>query len=108
MDAGAANPRHLRQGLADLLNPLAGDNHRRQIRVVEVAVVLRGLLRAALRGRAIRFLVVAGFLDDLATVDKHLRLALHLKTHRLLDRAQGVDVLGFGTRAELFLAHRAQ
>src|SRR5699024_8942369 len=90
-----ANPRHLRQGLTDFFHPLTRCQNWRQVRVVEVAVVIRSFLRTSLRRGTVSLLVVAGFLVDHTAIVKHLRLTHHLKANCLLYRTQRVNVFSF-------------
>ena len=109
-DAGAADPRHFRQGRADLLHPFLRRQHGGQVRVVEVAVIRHGLLGTPLGGGAVCLLVVTGFLDDLHVVDEAGGLALHLETHGLLHGLQRINVLRLGAGAVLggALGHERQ
>src|SRR5699024_7333076 len=100
LQAAATGGGQLRQRGADLLDPLPARGHRHQVRLGEVAVVLRVGLRAARGGAAGVLVEVAGLLDHLLPRVEHARLAGDLVPHRPLDRAEGVDVLGLGAGAE--------
>jgi hypothetical protein len=82
-------------------------NHqRRQVRVREVAVILRVFLAAHFaRFLAVR-IVQAGRLDDLAAVFDQLDLAAHFDVHGFFDEAEGVQVLDLAAGAEFLLADR--
>src|SRR5439155_752860 len=99
--SGAAHARQLRQVAAQLVDPLALNLERRQVRLGEVAVVL-GELFAPLRERALLGLgPAAGLLHDPAAGLEHLRLALDLKEDRAMQRAKRVDVLQLGLHPQL-------
>src|SRR5699024_5419266 len=108
LQAAAAGGGQLRQRGTDLLDPLTARGHRHQVRLGEVAVVLRVGLRAARGGAAGVLVEVAGLLHDLRPRVEHARLAGDLVAHRPLDRAEGVDVLGLGAGTERGLGVLAQ
>jgi len=91
--------RLLRLRAAQLLHPLARGRDGHEIRLGEVAVVLRVLLGAARRGDAGVFVEVARLLHHPTAGLQDPCLPLDLRAHRSLDRAQGVDVLGLRARA---------
>ncbi len=100
LQPGAAHGRVLRQGAAQLLDPLAARRDRHQVRLGEVAVVLGVGLLATARGDPGVLVPVTGLLEDRAAVAQDHRVPLHLVAHGPLDRPERVDVLGLGARAQ--------
>ncbi len=74
---------------------------RQQVRIGEVAIIVRIFLRPQRAGDVLVGIVEAGFLDDLAALLQHLDLALRLMLDHRHDEADRVDVLGLGAGAEL-------
>ena len=95
--------RQFREGGAHRLDPLAGDLDGDEVGIGEVAVVVRLLLAAHRAGGAALGVVEAGLLHHPAALLDELGLALDLVLDRLLDEAEGVDVLDLGAGAELLL-----
>ena len=82
------------------------DLDRQQVRIREIAVVVR-LFLAAHRPRFVLVgIVQTRFLHDLAAVLDHLDLPLDFEVDRLLDEAERIQVLELRARAELLLAAR--
>ena len=93
--------RQLGQRRAHRLDGRVVDHERQQVRVGEVAVVVR-LFLGAHRARLVLVRIVqARFLHDLAAALEQLDLALDLVVDRVLDEAERVEVLDLGARAEL-------
>ncbi len=78
-----------------------------QVRVGEIAVVVRVLFRTHRAGRAGIGIKQPRFLHDLATILDQIDLAADLVLDRLHDEAHRIDVLGFGPRAQLGIADLA-
>ncbi|CRR45324.1 hypothetical protein PAERUG_E16_London_17_VIM_2_04_14_05465 [Pseudomonas aeruginosa] len=107
LEAFALLHRQFRQLLAQLRQVLGFDDHRQQVGTGEVTVVVGFFLAAHGAGLVLVRVVQAGFLDHLAAVLDQLDLALDLVVDRLLDEAEGVDVLDLGAGAEFGLALRS-
>src|SRR5690606_30622378 len=99
LEATTAHRGHLRQGGADLLDPLAARCERYEVRLGEVPVVLGVGLHPARRRRACVLVPVPGLLDDGASRVEDPRLAGDLVAYGPLDRAEAVDVLRLRPRA---------
>ena len=84
-----------------LLNPLAVDHQRRQVRFGEVAVVLAALLRALQDGTLAVFVPAHVHLLDHAAAVQHIGLALGLVGDGAAHGAQAVEVLHLDLGAEL-------
>ena len=98
--------RQLRQRRPDRLDHRVVDHERQQVRIREIAVVVRLFLRAHRARLAAIRVVQARFLHDLAAALDQLDLALDLVVDRALDEAERIEVLDLGARAELLLALR--
>ena len=83
------------------------NSEREQVRVGEVAVVVRFFLRAHGARFVARGVVQACFLHHLATRFDQFDLTTDFVLDGLFHETEGVDVLELRTRAELFLAHGA-
>ena len=93
--------RQLRQRRAHRFDHRLVDHQRQQVRVGEVAVVVRLFLGAHRARLAAVRVVEARLLHDLAAALDQLDLALDLVVDRALDEAERVEVLDLGARAEL-------
>ena len=100
LQAVAAFARHLRHLRGQTLDVLLGDVQHHQIRIREVAVVVRVGLDATAGGGLRGLVPVAGLLQHLAAVVQDGGLAADLVLDGLLDAAERVHVLGFGAGAE--------
>ena len=98
--AAALGDREFRQRGSQFLNPCAIRADRHQVGFGEVAVVLGIRLFTAGRRGAVLLVVVAGLLQDRATVGQDLGLALHLVAHGRRDTAERVHVLRLGARTK--------
>ena len=83
------------------------EHDRQQVRIGEVAVVVRLFLGAHRARLALVGVVEARFLHDLAAALEQLDLALDLVVDGLLDEAERIEVLDLGARAELRLRRPA-
>src|SRR5690606_36179399 len=108
LQAATTRDRQLRQARTDLLDPLARGRDRDEVGLREVPVVLGVGLHAARRRDAGVLVPVPRLLDDGATGVEHGGLARDLVAHGPLDRAERVDVLRLGARAERRLGRGAQ
>ena len=81
--------------------PRRADDQRRQVRLGEVAVVVRLLLRAHGVGAALGVVPEARLLHHAAALFQHADLALDLILQRRANVAEAVDVLDLGLGAEL-------
>src|SRR5690606_13702053 len=108
LQAAPTRDRQLGQARTDLLDPLARGRDRDEVGLREVPVVLGVRLHAARRRDAGVLVPVPRLLDDGATGVEHGGLARDLVAHGALDRAERVDVLRLGARAERRLGRRAQ
>ena len=79
--------RVLREGAAELLDPLPARRHGHQVGLGEVAVVVRVGLHAAAGGHAGVLVPVPGLLEDRAAAAEDGGVALHLEAHGPLDRS---------------------
>ena len=93
LEARLHRARQLRHRRADALDPRGVDGQRRQVRVGEVAVVLRVFLAAHRPRLAAVGIVEARLLHDRAALLDQLRLSAHLEVDRLLQEAEAVEVL---------------
>jgi hypothetical protein len=101
-EAGAAGLRQFRHGDLELGEKCGADADRDEVRLGEVAVVVRLFLRAHGDGFAEVGVEQARLLDDAATRFEDLHLALHFKLDRLFEEAERVEILHLGAGAELF------
>ena len=99
---GSSGKRRDRLGHEDVV-----EHERRQIRVGEVAVVLRLLLAAEAEGRPVVLVPAAGLLHDASAGVENRGLPCDLVRDGFLDEAERVDVLQLDARAELRLAQGA-
>ncbi len=101
--APAFSIRQLRQRRAHGLDECLVERDRQQVRIREVAVVVRFFLGAQRARLALVRIVQARFLADLAAAFDDLDLARDLVVDRLLDEAERIQVLDLAARAELLL-----
>src|SRR5207302_2868310 len=97
----AGDARRLRQRRTDLLDPVGVRCKGDEVRLREVAVVLRLLLAAPWAGGAGVLVEVPGLLHDADAAVEKRTLPLDLVAHGALDGAQRVDVLGLRPGAQL-------
>ncbi len=84
------------------------NDNRDQIGLREIAIIVRGFLRAlGFRGAAVG-VPAAGFLDDGSAFTQHFGLAFDFELDGLLDTAERRDVLDLGLDAEFSRAFRPQ
>ncbi len=106
--ARALGLRHLGEGLPQALQLRLIQLDGGDIRLGEVAVVLRVLLRAHGEARVLVLVPAAGLLDDRLVVHLNaLLLAAGLVADGAGDRLEGVEVFHLGAGAQLCRAHRA-
>jgi hypothetical protein len=103
-EARALRIRQLGQGPLQPRDVLLGDHQRQEVRVREVAVVLRIFLAAHGAGLVALGIVEAGFLLDAAAVFQDLDLAARLELDRPLHEAEGIEVLDLAARAQRALS----
>ncbi|MNL25734.1 hypothetical protein D3C87_1472230 [compost metagenome] len=95
-----------RQGGAHVVEERVLDDHRQQVRIGEVTVVVGFLFAAHRTGFVLVRIVQAGLLDHFSAVFDQFDLTLDFAVDRLLDEAERVDVLDLAAGAELDLAFR--
>ena len=95
-------------GLPHPVDPLRRDVQGHQVRLREVAVIVRLLLAAHGQGDAARGVEQPRFLHHAAAAVQHAVLALRLVGDGLLDVAERVQVLDLGARAKAVRAQRTQ
>ena len=92
--------RQFRQADLHLLDEAFRQDQWQEVRIGEVAVVVRLFLRAHGAGLALAGIVEPGLLIDLAAVFENADLPAGLDLDRLTDEADRVDVLDLAARAE--------
>ncbi len=83
------------------LQEIVGKLDRKQVRVREVAVIVRFFLGAETSGFGLVRVPQAGFLDDRTAGLEQIDLAVRLMLDRGHDESDRIDVLGLGPGAEL-------